>query len=82
MSVKIRLTRKGAKNSACFRLVAADTRSPRDGKFLEILGWYDPKIDGNNFDFDMDRIDHWKSKGATLSETARKLVNKAIKIAG
>ena len=50
MAVKVRLTRTGARNDACFRLVAADSRSPRDGRFIEILGWYDPKKEGVNFD--------------------------------
>lgn len=79
MAVKIRLTRKGAINKPSFRLVAADTKSPRDGRFIEILGWYDPKRKGDNFKLDMDRVEHWLSKGAQLSETARTLVKKATK---
>jgi small subunit ribosomal protein S16 len=77
MSVKVRLTRKGGRNDACFRVVAADTRSPRDGRFLEQLGWYDPKRDGVNFGLKLDRISHWESSGAQLSDTVRSLVKRA-----
>jgi len=77
MSVKVRLTRTGASNSASFRVVAADTRSPRDGRCIEVLGWYDPKIGGKNFDLKLDRVEHWKSNGAQLSETVRSLVKRA-----
>ena len=81
MSVKVRLTRTGATNSASFRVVAADARSPRDGRCIEVLGWYDPKIDGKNFDIKMDRVEHWKSQGAQLSDTVRNLVKQAKKAA-
>lgn len=76
MSVKIRLTRTGARNSAAFRVVAADSRSPRDGRFLEILGWYDPKMKGVNFEIKSDKIEEWKSKGAQLSDTVKSLLKK------
>ena len=75
------MTRTGARNDVCYRVVAADSRSPRDGRFLEILGWYDPKREGINFELKQDRIDHWKSKGALLSDTVRSLVKKAKKAA-
>ena len=77
MAVKIRLRRTGAKNAACFRIVAADTRSPRDGRFLETLGWYDPKIAKDNFRVDLGRVDHWISQGAQPSDTVKSLVRKA-----
>ena len=79
MAVKIRLTRTGARNDVCFRLVAADSRSPRDGRFIEILGWYDPKKEGVNFDLKLDRIDYWKSKGAQVSDTVKSLIKRAGK---
>ena len=79
MSVKIRLRRTGGKNDVCYRVVAADTRSPRDGRFLEILGWYDPKREGINFELKEDRIEYWKSKGALLSETVKSLLKRAKK---
>ncbi|MBL7076687.1 MAG: 30S ribosomal protein S16 [Kiritimatiellae bacterium] len=74
MAVKIRLTRTGARNAAAFRVVAADSRSPRDGRFLEILGWYDPKLDDANCDLKLDRIEYWKSQGAEVSDTVKSLV--------
>jgi len=77
--VKIRLRRVGRNNTASFRVVATDERSPRDGKFLEILGWYDPKREGENYKLDIDRVDFWQSKGARLSETVASIVRKAKK---
>ena len=77
--VKIRLRRTGCNNNATYRVVAADARSPRDGKFLEILGWYTPKQEGENFKVDLERIAHWQSKGAQLSETVASMVRRAKK---
>jgi len=77
--VKIRLRRTGCNNNTTFRVVATDERSPRDGKFLEILGWYLPKQEGVNFKIDMERIAYWLSKGAQLSETVASIVRKAKK---
>jgi small subunit ribosomal protein S16 len=74
MAVKIRLTRTGARNAAAFRVVAADSRSPRDGRFLEILGWYDPKLENANFDLKLDRIEYWQSQGAEVSNTIKSLL--------
>ena len=79
MSVKIRLTRTGGKNEPSYRLVAADSRSPRGGSFLEVLGWYDPKRSGANFKLDCQRVEFWKSRGAILSETAKSLIKRARK---
>jgi len=62
-------------------VVAADERSPRDGKFLEILGWYEPKREGENFKLDLERVAHWQSKGAQMSETVASMVRKAKKAA-
>ena len=76
MSVKIRCRKTGANTDPCFRIVAADSRSPRDGKYLEILGWYDPKKAGKNFGINMERIAHWQGTGAQLSETVRSLVRR------
>ena len=75
--VKVRLTRTGATNDMCYRVVATDSRRPRDGRFLENLGWYDPKRQGENFSLNLDRIAHWKSHGAQLSDTVRSLVRRA-----
>ena len=76
MSVKIRLRRTGANNDLSFRVVATDSRSPRDGRILELLGWYDPKRTGKNFEIKTDRYDHWMGKGAVVSATVRSLVKK------
>ena len=81
MAVKIRLTRTGAKNRATFRIVAADARSPRDGRFLEILGWYDPNREGINFELKVDRIEEWRGKGAQISDTVRSLLKRGRKAA-
>ena len=75
--VKIRMRRTGCKNQAAYRIVAADERSPRDGKFLEILGWYDTQIKDENFKLDLERVDHWLSKGAKPSATVATLIRRA-----
>lgn len=80
MAVKIRLKRTGTTNEACFRVVAADSRSPRDGRNLEILGWYTPTQSGVNFKLDMDRIDHWVGNGAQVSDTVSSLIRKTRKL--
>jgi len=79
--VKIRLRRTGCNNNATYRVVATDERSPRDGKFLEILGWYLPKQTGENYKIDLDRVAYWQSKGAQLSETVASMVRKTRKAA-
>ena len=79
MSVKVRMRRTGGKNDICYRVVATDSRSPRDGSYIEGLGWYDPKKKGINFQINVDRIEYWKSKGAIVSDTVRSLVKKAKK---
>lgn len=79
MAVKLRLTRTGANKDVSYRVVAADSRSPRDGRCIEILGWYDPKQRGRNFKLKLDRIDHWLSQGAQPSDTVNSLVKAARK---
>ena len=75
--VKIRMRRTGCRNHAAYRIVAADERSPRDGKFLEILGWYDTQLKENNFKIDIERVDYWMSKGAKPTETVASLIRRA-----
>ena len=75
--VKIRMRRTGCRNHAAYRIVAADERSPRDGKFLEILGWYDTQIKDENFKLDLERVDHWLKKGAKPSATVATLIRRA-----
>ena len=64
MAVSIRLRREGAKNHPYYKVVVADSRSPRDGKFIEIIGTYDPKKPGHNSTIHLDRAEYWISKGA------------------
>jgi small subunit ribosomal protein S16 len=71
LSVKIRLRRIGAKKHPFYRLVVADSRSPRDGKFIEILGTYDPMTEPAKLNLDQDKIKVWLQKGARPSDTAR-----------
>src|SRR5436309_1778694 len=76
MAVSIRLRREGALNRPYFKVVVTDKRSPRDGKFIEIVGTYDPKKAGQNSTLKLDRIEHWISKGAQPSDTVRSLIKK------
>ena len=76
MAVSIRLRREGTTNRPYYKVVVADSRSPRDGKFIEIIGTYDPTKQGHNSTLKMDRIDHWISKGAQPSDTVRSLIKK------
>jgi small subunit ribosomal protein S16 len=74
MAVKIRLTRMGAKGKPFYRIIAADTDFPRDGKFLEILGNYDPKKDPAEINVKEDRVRDWLSKGAKATVTVANLL--------
>ena len=80
MAVSIRLRREGSKNRPYYRVVVADSRSPRDGKFIEILGTYDPKLTGQNSSFSVERAEYWISKGAQPSDTVRSLIKKQKKM--
>ncbi len=76
MAVKIRLRRQGRNNLDCYRIVAANARSPRDGRHLEILGFYHPeeKEDEKRLKLDSERVKVWLARGAQLTETVRSLV--------
>jgi small subunit ribosomal protein S16 len=74
--VRIRLTRMGAKKKPFYRMIATDQRSPRDGRNIEQLGWYDPMRSPHVVKLDLARIDYWISVGAQPSETAQKLIDK------
>lgn len=76
MAVKIRLTRMGAKKKPFYRLVAADSEAPRDGKFLEILGYYDPMKDPAIIKVHEEKINYWLGRGALISESARAILKK------
>lgn len=77
MAVCIRLKRIGARNKPAFRIVVADSRSPRDGRTIEELGSYDPKKKGDNFTLNLDRATYWVSVGARPSETVASFLRKA-----
>ena len=76
MAVSIRLRREGTTNRPYYKVVVADSRSPRDGKFIEIIGNYDPKKAGDNSKIDVARAEYWISKGAQPSDTVRSLLKK------
>ena len=69
MAVRIRLTRKGRKKQPFYRIVVADSQAPRDGKFLDIVGTYDPMQNPVAVTVDGEKLDAWVQKGATLTET-------------
>ena len=73
--VKIRLTRTGSKKRPFYRIVAADVRAPRDGKFLEILGHYDPRTDPHTLKIDVDKVKSWLDKGAQVTNRVNKLLS-------
>lgn len=77
MALKIRMQRGGKTHSPRYRLVVAESSSPRDGKFVEILGNYNPQARKNEkeYDLNLERIDHWLSVGAKPSDTARSIIN-------
>ena len=75
------MKRVGAKNSPVFRIVVADSRSPRDGKFIEEIGTYQPLQKGDNFKLNLDRANYWMSKGAQPSDTDASFLKKANKAA-
>ena len=81
MSVHIRLQRKGSIHRPFYQLVAADHRSPRDGRFIEKLGFYNPAHEPSTIELKDDRLQHWYGKGAQLSETVNKLLKaKGVKL--
>ena len=76
MAVKIRLRRMGAKKAPYYRIVVADSRCPRDGRFIEEIGTYDPMAEGDNIKVDLERAKYWISNGAQPTETVRGLLTK------
>lgn len=81
MAVSIRLRREGSLNNPYYKVVVTDKRSPRDGKFIEIIGNYNPKKTGVNFQVDLSRVDYWIGNGAQPSDTVRSIIKKARKVA-
>jgi small subunit ribosomal protein S16 len=74
MSVRLRLTRVGSKKNPIWRVVVADQRSPRDGRFIETLGHYNPQTDPSTIVIDQARLEHWLSRGAQPTNTVRRLM--------
>lgn len=75
--IKLRLRRMGAKKQPSYRIVAADSKKPRDGRFIEIIGHYDPKTDPYTLRVDEERAKHWLDNGAQPTETVRSLLVKS-----
>ena len=75
--VKIRLRRIGARSKAIYRIVVADSRSPRDGGFIEVIGHFNPLTDPESFDIDNEKVTKWLSTGAKPTETVERLLAKA-----
>ncbi len=74
MAARMRLARVGSKKNPIYRVVVADSRSPRDGKFIEIVGRYNPQTDPSTIEFDEGRVKDWLGKGAQPSETVSRLL--------
>lgn len=79
MSVKIRLSRHGAKKRPYYRIVVADARNPRDGRFIEQVGTYDPLTPEATVKLDRAKVDGWLKQGAQPTQTVRNLMKKAAK---
>jgi small subunit ribosomal protein S16 len=82
MAVSIRLRREGTTKRPYYKVVVADARSPRDGKFIEIIGNYDPKKESDNANLDLSRAEYWITKGAQPSDTVRSIIRNARKALG
>ena len=74
MAVRMRLTRVGSKKNPIYRVVVADSRSPRDGRFIEIVGRYNPQTDPSTIEFDEEKVKEWLDKGAQPSGTVARLL--------
>lgn len=79
MAVKIRLARHGAKKRPYYRIVVADARAPRDGKFIEEVGRYNPCVDPSMIKFDLEKVDKWLANGAQPTDTVARLLETARK---
>ena len=77
MAVRIRLTRIGSKKNPIYRVVVADSRSPRDGRFIEIIGRYNPQTHPSTIEFDETKVKEWLAKGAQPSDPVARLIKAA-----
>lgn len=80
MSVKIRLSRHGAKKKPYYRIVVSDSRSPRDGKFIEQVGSYDPKAASGGVKINKEKVEKWLKQGARPTQTVSELIKKAATV--
>jgi len=80
VSVRIRLKRMGAKKRPFYRIVVADSRSPRDGRFIEEIGYYNPTTDPKTIKIDQEKAQKWISQGAQPSETVKSLLGQAAEL--
>ena len=76
MAVKLRLKRMGSKQKPFYRIVAADSRSPRDGRFIEVVGTYNPIVKENNVTVDEEKVAKWINNGAQPTDTVKSLLSK------
>ena len=79
MAVRIRMKRVGAKKRPTYRIVVADSRAPRDGKYIEVIGHYNPMVQPHELVIKRDRYDEWAGKGALPTPTVKKLLNRLIR---
>ena len=79
MATRIRLARVGSKKNPIYRVVVADSRSPRDGRFIEIVGRYNPQYDPSTNELDTEKIEEWIGKGAQPSESVKRLMEVVAK---
>jgi small subunit ribosomal protein S16 len=77
MAVKMRLRRMGAKKAPFYRIVVADSRSPRDGRFVEEIGYYNPTTEPTTIKFDEEKVAKWISNGAQPTDIVKKLLTRA-----
>ena len=77
MAVRMRLTRVGSKKNPIYRVVVADSRSPRDGRFIDIIGRYNPQTDPSTIELDEEKVKDWLGKGAQPSDAVAKLIKAA-----
>ncbi len=81
MAVKIRLRREGTKGRPYYKIVVADGRAPKEGRYIEVIGKYDPMADSDNCTLDLEKADEWIGNGAQPSETVNSLIKKARRAA-
>ena len=79
MAVKIRLSRHGAKKKPFYRVVVVDPHSPRDGRYIEMLGTYDPRNKTSGTDLNLEAINTWLSKGAEISDSVRRIMRRSTR---